>query len=83
MKIFVKAKPNAKEERVEKIDPPSPKGFGRASDTHFIVSVKEPSVKGKANAAIVRALADYFKITYSRICLVSGFTCKEKLFEVK
>ncbi len=72
MKIFVKAKPNAKEERVEKID-----------DNHFIISVKEPPKQGKANAAIVRVLADYFKITYSRICLVSGFTCKEKLFEVK
>ncbi|PIV45904.1 hypothetical protein COS23_01900, partial [bacterium (Candidatus Moisslbacteria) CG02_land_8_20_14_3_00_36_53] len=31
MKIFVKAKPLAKESKVEKID-----------DTHFVVSVKEP-----------------------------------------
>ena len=38
MKIFVTVKPNAKEERVEKID-----------DTHFKVSVKEPPTEGRAN----------------------------------
>ena len=51
MKIFVKAKPNAKVERVEKID-----------ETHFVVAVKEPPLRGKANAAIVSALAEYFGI---------------------
>ena len=71
MKIFVKAKPNAKEEKVEKVN-----------ETHYIVSVKEPPVKGKANAAIARALADYFKIAPSRVRLISGFASKEKLFEV-
>lgn len=71
MKIFVKAKPRSKEERVEKID-----------DTHFIVSVKEPPVQRKANAAIARVLAEYFGVSVSCTKLISGFFSKEKTFEV-
>ena len=67
MKIFVKAKPRSKEERVEKID-----------DTHFIVFVKEPPVQGKANIAIGKALSEYFGISVSSIRLTSGFSSKEK-----
>ncbi len=71
MKIFVKAKPLARIESIEKID-----------ETNFIVSVKEPPVEGKANRAIIRALADYFKIAPSRIRLTSGFSSKQKTFEI-
>ncbi|MBI5123566.1 DUF167 domain-containing protein, partial [Candidatus Roizmanbacteria bacterium] len=46
MKIFIQAKPNAREEKIEKID-----------ETHFIVAVREPPVKGLANAAIRKVLA--------------------------
>lgn len=51
MKIFVKARAGAKEERVEKID-----------DTHFVVAVKEPPKQGRANGAIAQALLSYFHI---------------------
>lgn len=69
MKIFVKAKPRSKEERVEKID-----------GTHFIVSVKEPPVRGKANVAIAKALAERFGVSISSVKLVSGFSSREKVF---
>lgn len=69
MKIFVKAKPRSKEERVEKID-----------DTHFVVFVKEPPMQGKANAAITKALALHFGVSLSSVSLVSGFSSKEKVF---
>ncbi len=71
MKIFVKAKPNAKEERVEKID-----------RQNYIVSVKEPPVQGKANNAIRNALAVYFKTGSSCIKIVSGHTSRNKIIEV-
>ena len=71
MKIFVKAKPNAKKEKVEKID-----------DLNFIVAVKEPPVQGKANAAIAKALAAYFNVLPSRMRLVSGFASRNKIFEM-
>jgi len=71
MKIFVKAKPNAKEEFVKRID-----------ETHFVVAVKEPPVKGKANQAIARALADFFDIPVSSIKLKAGFSNNQKIFEI-
>lgn len=71
MKIFVKAKPNAKEEKVEKID-----------DTHFVVKVKEPPVQGRANRAIIKVLADFLNTAPSRLNIISGYTAKQKVIEV-
>ena len=71
MKIFVKAKPNAKEELVEKID-----------SAHFAVSVKEPPVQGRANQAIVKALAEFFGISASRVTIISGHTSRSKLIDI-
>jgi len=71
MKILVKAKPLSKEEFIEKID-----------ESNFVVSVKEPPVKGLANQAIIRALANYFKVSTSNIKLVSGFSSRHKIFEI-
>jgi uncharacterized protein YggU (UPF0235/DUF167 family) len=68
-RVFVKAKPSSKEERVEKID-----------ETHFVVSVKEPPVRGKANSAITRALAEHFGVSASSVRIASGFSSKEKIF---
>ena len=71
MKISVKAKPNAKEENVEKID-----------DLNYIVSVKEPPIKGKANEAIRNALAVYFKTSSSRVKIASGYNSRNKIIEI-
>jgi len=71
MKIFVKAKAGAKKELVEQIDA-----------THFEVQVKAPPVQGKANTAIMKALAEYFNISPSRIRILSGLTSKQKTFEI-
>ncbi len=71
MKIFVKAKPNSREEGVEKID-----------DNNFIVSVKEPPVQGKANLAIRNALAVYFKVGTSSVKIISGHTSRNKIVEI-
>lgn len=71
MQIYVQAKPRAREEKVEKID-----------ETHFQVSVKEPPVQGKANAAILRALGDYFHVPTYQIRILSGQTSRSKIIEV-
>jgi uncharacterized protein YggU (UPF0235/DUF167 family) len=71
MKIFVKAKPSAREEKVEKID-----------DNNFVVSVKELPEKGKANEAIRNALAVYFKIASARVKIVSGYSSRNKIIEI-
>lgn len=71
MKIVVYAKPRSWEEAVEKID-----------DGHYVVAVREPPVQGKANEAIVRALARYFHVAPTCVRLLSGFSAKEKVFDV-
>ncbi|MDP3735149.1 MAG: DUF167 domain-containing protein [bacterium] len=71
MKVFIKAKPNARREAVEKID-----------ESHFVVSVQAPARRGKANAGVAHAIAAYFGVSPSRIRLVSGASAKNKVFEV-
>ena len=51
MRITVRAKPNAKEARL-----------ARGSSGGFTVSVGEPAREGKANYAIVAAIAEYFGV---------------------
>lgn len=71
MKIFVKVKPRARENKIEKID-----------DSNFIISVKEAPVKGKANESVIKVLADYFNIGKSDLKIISGHTSKQKVIEI-
>lgn len=71
MRIEVIAKPKKKREFVEQVSP-----------TYYVVSVKEPAEKGRANAAIISALAKYFDIPRTEIILISGQTSKLKILEV-
>ena len=72
MKIFVTAKPNAYEAKIEKID-----------DSHFVVSVEELPVRGEANRAIIRALAAYFHVAPLCVRIVSGYTSRQKVINVE
>jgi len=72
MKIFVKVKAGARKEKIEKVD-----------QTHFVVSVKERPIKGQANKAVIRALADYFKVPKSEVQIRSGFTSRQKIVQIK
>jgi uncharacterized protein len=72
MKIIVKAKTKAKVTKVEKLD-----------DLNYKVSVKEAPTDGKANQAIVKALALYFDVSNSSITLLVGQTSKQKVFMIK
>lgn len=71
MKIFVKAKPGAFENKIEKLD-----------ETHYKVSVTAPPIKGMANLAIAKALADHFGVSMSQIEQISGFKSHQKIFEI-
>ena len=72
MRLFITAKPRAKEERVEKID-----------EAHYAVSVKEPPEGGRANEAIRKILAGYFGVSVSRLSITSGRKSKNKVVEVR
>jgi len=71
MKIYIKAKPGSKNVKVEKV-----------SDNIFSVWVKEPAEKGKANTAILKVLAEYFRIPLSSVRIVSGHASKIKIIEI-
>ncbi|MBI4920102.1 DUF167 domain-containing protein [Candidatus Azambacteria bacterium] len=72
MKILVKAKPNSKKENVKKLD-----------ENSFEVCVKEPPVRGLANAAIVKALARHFGVSPSSVNIIVGHTSRQKIVEIK
>jgi|CXWL01.1.fsa_nt_gi uncharacterized protein YggU (UPF0235/DUF167 family) len=83
MKISVKAKTRAKEEKVEQLTQPTLGFAGEAPETLiYRVSVKEPPVDGKANEAIARVLARHFDTSLSQVRLLSGHTSKQKVFEI-
>ncbi len=71
MKIIVRAKPKSKKEFIK-----------RLGETSFVVAVKELPEKGKANQAIIKALAKVLNVPLSSIILVSGQASKQKLFEI-
>jgi hypothetical protein len=71
MKISVKAKASAREDRIEEIGPDD-----------FVVSTTEPPIQGRANEAITAQLADHFGVTKSDVLLVSGFRSRNKIFEI-
>ncbi len=87
MRISVKAKPNAKQEKVElltqaELDLHDSGNTRTKSYETYAVWVKEPAVGGKANSAIAKALAKHFRISPSQVALVSGPTAKLKIFEI-
>jgi hypothetical protein len=83
MKVIVKAKSNAKVEKVERVSQPALDfGNNRSELVVYKVSVKEPPIDGRANKAIEKALAEYFDVAISQVVLISGQTSKQKIFEV-
>ncbi len=72
MKIAIIAHPNAKRPRIEK---------DLLETLH--VYVNAPPLEGKANRAVIEALAQYFKVKKSQIELISGAKSKNKTFEIK
>ena len=71
MRITVQVKPKKKRAYVEKVDA-----------DYYLVSVLEPPVDGRANTAVIKALAKFFDVSPSRITLVSGHTAKMKTFDI-
>ncbi|NQU74470.1 MAG: DUF167 domain-containing protein [Candidatus Omnitrophica bacterium] len=72
MKISVKLKPSAKQERIEKLE-----------ENNFLVWVKEKPVEGKANEALIKILSEHFGVSRSRVSLLKGKTSRQKIFEIR
>jgi uncharacterized protein (TIGR00251 family) len=70
MKISVKVTPNS---RVAEI---------REEGNSLLVKVKEPPKEGKANAAVVKAVARSFGVPPGSARIVSGHTGRSKVIEI-
>jgi uncharacterized protein (TIGR00251 family) len=70
MKVRVDVKPNSKTPGIELVE-------GR-----LIVRVKEPPTEGKANEAVLRAVADFYRVAQRDVRLVSGGSGRRKVLEV-
>lgn len=71
MKVTIIAHPNAKRPRIEK---------DLLGTLH--VYVNAPPLEGKANRAVIEALAEYFKTKKSCVLMISGQKSKTKTFEI-
>jgi uncharacterized protein len=71
MRITIRVKPGSRENRVEK-----------AGERDFLVKVKAPAREGKANEAVIRALAEYFDVPPSRVAIVTGAGARQKIVEI-
>jgi len=71
VKISVIAHPNSKKPRIEK---------DLLGVLH--VYVNQPPLEGKANKAVIEALAKYFNVKKNQVLLLSGEKSKNKIFEI-
>ena len=70
MKINVRVKPNSKIEEVV------------AEDNGFVVRVKEPPLKGKANKAVIRLLAKHLGLPEAQLRVSRGLRSRAKTIEI-
>ena len=55
----------------------------KKKNDEFEMRVKEKAEEGRANRAVIKVLANYFKIDESMIRLIKGFKERNKIFEIK
>ncbi|MEK7194936.1 MAG: DUF167 domain-containing protein [Patescibacteria group bacterium] len=72
MRISVKVKAHASKVSVKKLP-----------DGSFAVSVTKIPEHGNANKAVIKTLADYFKVAQSLVRIISGRTSHIKIFEIQ
>ncbi len=76
-RLRVRLQPRASKNEVKgsKVDPDT-------GEEVLICRVTAPPVDGKANAALIKLLADEFRIPKSRIRIIQGESSREKLVEL-
>ncbi|MDD5504193.1 MAG: DUF167 domain-containing protein [Candidatus Omnitrophica bacterium] len=71
MKFSVKVQPRASRDEVK-----------QCPGSDYKVYLKAAPVDGKANEALVRVIAGYFKARRSDVRIVSGFNSRKKVIEI-
>jgi uncharacterized protein (TIGR00251 family) len=66
-----------------RVKPNASKAFiGGLYGDRLVVSVNAPAVDGKANKAIIQAVADAFDVSKSSVNIISGLTSKDKKISI-
>jgi uncharacterized protein len=71
MRIQVKVTPRARQP-----------GVATAADGTLVVKVRAPAEDGRANEAVIAALAEHFGVPRRAVRIVHGHTSRRKLVEV-
>lgn len=71
MQIKVKVKPNSKQQKIVE-----------ETDGSFTIYLKSPPVDGKANAELIKLLAEQFDVPKSHITIKSGLSARQKFIEI-
>lgn len=71
MRIEVKVTPRAKRPGIE-----------AQADGSLVVKVREPAENGRANEAVIEALAEHFDVPRRAVVIVHGHTSRRKLIEI-
>jgi len=71
MRLRVRVKPGAHEEKVS-----------REPDGSLLVSVRARAQEGKANEAVVKAVAGFYHVPKSRVRILTGLSSRTKTLEV-
>ena len=58
------------------------KDFIEVAGNAIAVGVRARPEKGKANKAVLRKVAGYFKVPVSRVCIVWGRASRRKVIEI-
>jgi hypothetical protein len=69
--IAIKIKPNAKQEKIEKIN-----------ESEYLLWVRSPAQEGKANQAAIALLSDFLRIPKTRITIIRGHKSRNKIISI-
>lgn len=70
-RIHLRVKPGSSKERLERI-----------TDNEFLACVNAPAQEGKANAAAIKLLSEYFDIPKSTVIIVKGEKSRDKVIDI-
>lgn len=72
MIIKVRVTPNSKVELLKKVD-----------DTNYLLKVRERALEGRANNAVIEAIASYFKVSRNAVSIIHGAKNREKFIRIE
>ena len=71
MKLKVKVKPNAKQQKIEVND-----------DGSWLIHLRSAPMDGKANRELIKLLAKHFNVTQGDILIKMGLNSRDKIIEI-